>query len=171
MMSGSSLTDRSSAVEGAADVATPLPAPPSRPAAGRRRGGLYVLVFTLGLVVGGGLVLVGTLRVARSTLQNPDRWPDLAVRRIDLGVDLDETQQARVNRIVRRRLAAIEAIRAEVYPEIGAELDGLADEVEEVLRPGSQRRRWRQIVENFRRNVRPPPPPPSADEAEPSDAP
>ncbi len=137
-----------------------LPPPPT----GRRwpRLVLLLLVFVCGGIV--GAVSGGYWMRERmiAMIQHPEQVPDRILPRIRAELTLSEEQARKVEEIVRRRHAAMEAHRAESYPRQLAEFKAMHTEVAELLSP-EQRGKWSALCDSVERRylpVRPAGPPP-----------
>ena len=110
---------------------------------------LMVVVVVSGLAIGGAGALLVARNVVIGLIQHPERtMPELAQllgRRLRLTPD----QVRRVEEILVAREKRIEALRREVQPRIGGELDKIEEEVSGVLDP-QQRERWQKLFEQSR---------------------
>ena len=134
-----------------AAVAPDVPPPPCRK---RRRWPallLWLLVFVLGAVCGGGLTLVLVVKGVRQHLQHPERRPQKITRHLTRRLDLDAAQEKQVGAVIEKHHAALMRLRAEAAPRVAAELRAIDAEITHVLTP-EQQKRWRAMVDNWRTN-------------------
>lgn len=119
---------------------------------------LALLVFTGGLVCGGGLTLLAIRQRLLHGLHHPEHVAERVARRLEFTIGLSAEQTARVEAVLRRRQAVLRALRERLQPEIEDELRQLGREVGEVLEE-PQRRRWEGLFDDFCRTWIPPLPP------------
>jgi hypothetical protein len=130
---------------------TDAPTPNRR--ASRRRW-LWVLlfasiVFASGAVTGTGLTLLVIRDRVLHAIHHPETAPERITQRLRRVLDLDDTQAARIEQILRSRQENLQEIRQRVQPEVMAELRRVEDEVAQVLRP-EQREIWEARVRQLR---------------------
>ena len=131
-------------------------------AARQRRGKwlpilLSLLIFTGGLICGGGLSLLAVRQQLLFGLHHPERVAGRVTRRLAFRIGLSSEQSARVEAVLRQRQQALQALRKRMQPEIETELLLLRTEVGEVLEQ-PQRTRWEQLFDGHCRTWFPPPP-------------
>lgn len=129
------------------------------PLAPRRwpRMGLMAVIFLSGLVVGAVAGRIVTHQQMVSMLKHPEQVADRVLPRIRSTLSLTDRQAQQVEEIVRRRHAAMEAVRSKSYPDLVAEFQALRHEVAEVLSP-DQRERWQRLGDSVEQRYLPTPP-------------
>lgn len=125
---------------------------------------MLALTFLGGGVVGAVGGAVWTRETMLAAMRTPEALPDRILPRLRADLGLTPDQAARVEEIVRRRHAALEAVRAEAYPRQVAEFQAMRAEVDAVLTP-DQRARWAAVGAGVEQRYLParPPGPPQAD--------
>jgi len=66
-------------------------------------------------------------------IKHPEQVPARATTRLAQRLDLSDEQRAEVEQILRRRLQLLTAIRRQLRPQIDGQLDGLREDIAEVL--------------------------------------
>jgi len=129
------------------EVATPLPAP-ARP---KRRWFtilLALVIFLAGAVSGAALTVVVAVNRIQFAIRHPETAPARITTAIARRLDLDESQRERVQAIIATRQREIAAIRGKFQPEIAGQLDGVRNDVSDIL-DDSQRERWNDLFDQF----------------------
>lgn len=96
-------------------------------------------------------------------IRHPEQVPDRILSRIRTELSLSEDQSLKVEEIVRRRHAAMEAHRAESHPRQLVEFKAMHTEVAALLSP-EQRDKWSALCDSVERRylpIRPAGPPPA----------
>lgn len=122
------------------------------------------LIFFCGSVVG---VAIGGYWMRErmiKVMQHPEQVPNRILPRIRAELALSDDQAQHVEAVVRKRHAAMEALRAESYPRQLAEFKAMQSEIADLLSP-EQRRQWATLCENIEKRYLPASPtgPPPAD--------
>jgi hypothetical protein len=118
---------------------------------------LAVVIFASGFIAGGGITLVTLRNTLLYYVHHPEQFPPVAAARLRSKLDLTDEQTRQVDEILRKRQAALQAIRREVQPRVLAELDLVEQEVAKVLTP-EQRERWHKRFGELRETWTPPMP-------------
>ena len=149
------------------DASGPEAQAPAVPAAGRPlppRGPRTWAMILVGLVIVASGVVIGagaTVLVVRNRLIAPPLPDEQQARAIAADLRrryaLTEDQARRVQDIMARRMAAVEAIRQESHEKTTAEHDKLRVEMKEVLTP-DQFQQWEDHFDSLRPPGFPPPP-------------
>ena len=138
------------------DQAAPVP-----PAPRRRRWWVSLLlgmvVFSSGFVVGGAAALIVARQRILNAIHHPEEAPTRITARLRGYLDLTDEQAAEVEKILRQRQAAFQAIRAEVQPRVMAELALVEEQVADVL-DDSQQAKWHKRFAELRETWVPPDP-------------
>lgn len=127
------------------------------------RRALLLLVFVSGGIVGAAGGSYWTRERVIAMMQHPEQIPDRILPRIQAELCLSDDQSRKVEEIVRRRHAAMEAQRAESYPRQLAEFHGMRAEIAEILEP-TQHDKWSALCDAVERRylpIRPAGPPPA----------
>lgn len=122
-----------------------------------------MLIFLSGSIVGAICGGYWMREHMVTMMQHPEKVPDRILPRIRSELALSDDQAQKVEAVVRRRHAAMEALRAECYPRQLAEFKAMQSEIAELLLP-EQRRQWVTLCETVERRylpVRPIVPPPA----------
>lgn len=120
-----------------------------------------LLIFACGGVVGAVAGAVVMRERLLGELRHPEQLADRVMPRLRAQLGLSDEQARRVEEVVRRRHAAMEAIRATSHPRQLAELAAMRREVGELL-DEEQRSRWEQLCDSIQDRylpTRPGPPP------------
>jgi hypothetical protein len=141
--------------ETTAAVASDLPVP-------RRR--LWVtlllglLIFGSGFIVGGGATLLALRNRAIYALHHPEKAPARIAAQLRWKLGLSDEQTQQVEKIVRKRQRALQAIRYDVQPKVEAELQLVESEIGEVL-DKAQKAKWHALFTHLCNTWLPPPAP------------
>ena len=121
-------------------------------------------IFASGCIVGGVTTRAVSRYQWRMAIKNPDSLASRISPQIVSTVDLRNDQLNRVEYLINKRYARMEALRAETYPLQLAEFDQLCSEIDEEL-DDSQRAKWVKLVDKLKNEYLPVPPvtPPTAD--------
>ena len=105
--------------------------------------GMAVVVFLAGTIVG----IAGTRVMLRPrAIRSLDEIPGRVAERMQQELDLSAEQRDRLEQIVRARQGDLRRIRAQIAPQIRAEIRRIIDEMSAVLSP-EQAERWREHAE------------------------
>jgi hypothetical protein len=128
----------------------------------RRRTALTLVLATAillcGMIIGSGLTLHVLWSRLLSNIQDLDNLPARITHRMERPLDLSDQQASEVEAVLNRHFQHIQAIRAEVYPKMSAQLDEIRKEVGAILSP-KQREQWDKSFDRLRAKLVPPPPP------------
>ena len=115
------------------------------------------MIFLAGMASGAALTVVYAVNRLQFAIHHPEAAPARIAATIARRLDLDAEQTARVERILADRQTQIAAIRRKFQPEIVEQLDGVHDEIAEVL-DTSQRGKWTELFAQFKNRWLPLPP-------------
>lgn len=117
----------------------PLRPPHRRRLAARLLFGSVVLLS--GMVIGAGVTLLWVQQKALYIVHHPQDAPAAVAARLRSKFRLSGDQEKRVEQVLRKRQASLQAIRREVQPRVMAELEKVREEVAQVLTP-EQAEKW-----------------------------
>ena len=123
----------------------------------RRRFPAYVtgiLFLVCGLIIGSGSTLLLIQTAVHKMIAQPEILPARILDRMEYRLSLKPEQRTAIEQIVEKRMAAFEAIRRRVSPEIQTELDRLRNEVSDVLDP-EQKAQWELQFDKIRQRWQP----------------
>lgn len=118
---------------------------------------LALVIFLAGMASGAALTVVYAVNRLQFAIHHPEAAPARIAATIARRLDLDADQTARVEQILADRQTQIAAIRRKFQPEIVEQLDGVHDEIAEVL-DTSQRGKWTELFAQFKNRWLPLPP-------------
>ncbi|MCC6143939.1 MAG: hypothetical protein IT368_09045 [Candidatus Hydrogenedentes bacterium] len=118
---------------------------------------LGAIILTCGMVIGSVITVSYLWNRVLDHIQNPDQIPARITERLERRLDLTADQAQAIQEILTERQNGLLAIRAQVYPQVQAELNRARDEVAAVLND-AQADQWRKMFENLRHKLTMPPP-------------
>lgn len=119
---------------------------------------LALLIFFGGMVCGAGLTVIIAVHRISSAIHHPEEVPARLTRYLTRRLDLSADQSEKVESLIAARQAHLQSIRRDVQPRVRMELDGLRQEIGDVLRP-DQKAKWDNIFDEAIDRWMPPPPP------------
>jgi hypothetical protein len=156
------MSDGANVTIGSGNFSMPLPAPlPPPPAPKKRRKWLAALliffVFLAGMMVGSGLTIAVAVHRLQIAIRHPEQVPARLTAFLDKRLHLSHEQAIEVEGLIAKRQAHFQQIRRDVQPRIQSELDGLRQEVNDVLTP-DQQLKWDRLYSEAVRTWLPPAP-------------
>ena len=128
----------------------------------RRRRGLRIflalMIFIGGMVCGGGLTVIVAVHRIREAVHHPEEVPARLTRYLTRRLDLSADQSDQIENLIAGRQAHLQAIRRDVQPRVRMELNGLRQDIGDVLTP-EQRSKWDDIFDEAVDRWMPPLPP------------
>jgi hypothetical protein len=110
------------------------------------------------MVCGGGLTVIVAVHRIFYAVHHPNEVPARITKYLTRRLALSPDQSKQVEAIIAARQARLQAIRRDVQPRVEMELNGLRQEIGNVLTP-DQRSRWDEIFDKAIDTWMPPPPP------------
>jgi hypothetical protein len=147
---------------GSGNFSMPMPAPlPPPPPPKKRRKWLAALliffVFLAGMMVGSGLTIAVAVHHIQIAIRHPEEVPARLTAFLDKRLRFSHEQAVDVERLIAAHQAHLQEIRRQVQPQIQSELDGLRQEINDILTP-DQQLKWDRLYSEAVRTWLPPAP-------------